>query len=390
MLQDYGLEKFHFQLKKCGLAGINRSPKHYGLTLILGGAETSLWEITGAYASMSRVAAHYYPYDGKYDPREWRAPNYLWRSSDLDESKGRLTKTPPLFSAAACWSALDAMQEVERPDSEGNWEMYSSSRRVAWKTGTSLGFRDAWSVGTTPRYAVGVWVGNANGEGRPGLIGVEVAAPIMFDIFGLLPSETTWYDAPYDEMVPLPTCRNSGYRAGASCPVDSVWVPINGQKVKACTYHQVLHLSPDGQHQVTADCQPTDEMKHEAWFVVPPVEEFYFRPKHPEYQPPPQFRNDCNQSADRGGMQIVYPSGFTRIYIPTELDGTRGQVVFQVAHRHTDTEVYWHLDDEYVGATRHFHEMALSPPVGRHTLTVVDTKGYRLSQAFEIMEKPKG
>lgn len=75
------------------------------------------------------------------------------------------------------------MNELARPEEDANWEMYSTSQKIAWKTGTSFGFRDAWAVGVTPKYVVGVWVGNADGEGRPGLIGREVAAPIMFDVF---------------------------------------------------------------------------------------------------------------------------------------------------------------------------------------------------------------
>ncbi len=76
---------------------------------------------------------------------------------------------------------------MERPGDEFAWRAFSSSRKIAWKTGTSYGFRDAWAVGVTPRHVVGVWVGNADGEGRPGLTGYSAAAPVLFDLFDLLP-----------------------------------------------------------------------------------------------------------------------------------------------------------------------------------------------------------
>ena len=86
---------------------------------------------------------------------------------------------------ASIWQCFETLTELERPNQEGSWEQFSSSKTIAWKTGTSFGYRDAWAIGLNPDYLVGVWVGNADGEGRPGLTGVNVAAPLMFDAFGL-------------------------------------------------------------------------------------------------------------------------------------------------------------------------------------------------------------
>ena len=70
-----------------------------------------------------------------------------------------------------------------RPEGDENWQFFDAAQPLAWKTGTSFGYRDAWAIGTTKDYVVGVWVGNADGEGRPGLVGVQTAAPILFDVF---------------------------------------------------------------------------------------------------------------------------------------------------------------------------------------------------------------
>ncbi len=390
LLQQYGLEKFHFNLRRLGLSTINKSPDYYGLSLILGGAEANLLDITNTYACMSRELGAFYERNGRYAADDFRPPNFITPANPPARREANL-KEAPLLSASAIWFAFDAMQEVERPNSAGEWEFFQASRRIAWKTGTSFGFRDAWAAGVTPRYAVGVWVGNADGEGRPGLIGVEMAAPVLFEIFGQLPGGDTWFDPPYDDMAQIPVCRQSGYRAGEYCEADTIWAPHSGLKTRVCPYHQLLHLDPTGQWQVNSDCESPVNMLHRPWFVLPPVEEFYFKHKNPAYQSPPPFRPDCvatGEAQQQTPMQLIYPKQATRIYVPVDLDGKLGKTVFRIAHRNTEKEIYWHLDGVYLGSTRTFHEMALQPPVGQHTLTLVDQDGFRLEQKFEIIGKP--
>lgn len=393
LLQQYGLEKFHFNLRKLGLTTLTKSPDYYGLSLILGGAEANLLDITNTYACMGRELGAFYERNGRYAADDFRAPTFL-----LDERNARRQanlKEAPVLSAGAIWHTFEAMQEVERPNSAGEWELFRTGRRIAWKTGTSFGFRDAWAAGVTPRYAVGVWVGNADGEGRPGLIGVEMAAPVLFEIFGQLPGgpENSGFDPPYDDMAQAAVCRQSGYRAGEFCETDTVWLPRSGLKARICPYHQLLHLDAGGQWQVNSACESPARMQHRPWFVLPPVEEFYFKNKNPAYLPPPPFRPDClgtPAAHEQSPMQLIYPKQLARIYVPVELDGKLGSTVFQVAHRAPETEIFWHLDGLYLGSTRTFHQMALQPPVGPHVLTLVDRAGYRLEQAFEIIGKKNG
>ena len=92
------------------------------------------------------------------------------------------------------------MNEVNRPEEESGWKYFGSAPKIAWKTGTSFGYRDGWAIGTSPRYVAGVWIGNADGEGRPGLTGISVAAPVLFELFGILP-ESGWFKEPVDELV---------------------------------------------------------------------------------------------------------------------------------------------------------------------------------------------
>jgi penicillin-binding protein 1C len=384
LLNEYGVERFHYQLKNMGFSTFTFPSSRYGLSLILGGAEANLLEITNAYTCMARVVSHFPDLDGKYDLNDWHTANYIFQNSIKKPKK--IVVEAPLLSAAAIYATLDAMKEVERPTAEGNWEVFQSSRTVAWKTGTSFGFRDAWAVGTTPRYTVGIWVGNADGEGRPGLVGVEAAAPILFDIFERLPT-SDWFSMPYDDMQEVKICQKSGDRALDFCPSDSMFVPKTCLKATACERHQLLHLDKTTDFQVSSECEQPENMRHEAWFTLSPAEEFYFKNKNPDYKSLPPFRVGCGNSIEKNSvLQLIYPKhAGTRIYVPIDFDGKSGKTVFKAAHRNAAATVHWHLDAQYIGSTKEFHQLEWNPPVGKHVLTLVDDVGNQLEQAFEVL-----
>ena len=155
LLRSHGVERFAAELRRLGLTTLDRPGSEYGLALILGGAEGSLWDVTGVYAGLARAAL------GR-DDSPFFAPSFR----PVLPGARRPAASP--LGPAASYLTLRAMLEVERPGDDLAWRAFASSRRVAWKTGTSYGFRDAWAIGVTPEHAVGIWVGNASGEGRPG------------------------------------------------------------------------------------------------------------------------------------------------------------------------------------------------------------------------------
>lgn len=386
MLQSYGVEQFYTLLKKLGMTTLTKSSSHYGLSLILGGAEAQLWDLAGIYASMARTLNHFSSYQGKYDKDDFHPPIYI--KNDEIALKKSLTQSSYL-NAASIWLALEAMVEVSRPDEELQWQQFSSSARIAWKTGTSFGNRDAWSIGITPEYVVAVWVGNASGEGRPGLTGLGSAAPILFDIFKMLKPHN-WFTMPENEMVEIPVCRYSGYRASNNCePTNKIWIPKNALKTQVCPYHQIIHLDETGKWQVNSSCESIEKMQHISWFVLPPVIEWYFKSKNPFYKVLPPFRTDCASSNETRTMEMIYPANNSKIYIPVDLDGKPGSTVFKLAARNPQTIVYWHLDDKFIGSTSQFHQKAIAPEAGLHRLTLIDQKGESLSIKFEIMNKRK-
>jgi len=384
MLQQYGVEQFYSLLKRLGMTTLNKPAEHYGLTLILGGAEARLWDLAGIYASMARTLNHYNENGARYRKEDFHPPVYL----EAPDTK------PPVFrdqssilDAGSIWLTFEAMVEVSRPDAEQQWQQFSSSHKIAWKTGTSFGNRDGWAIGVTPEYVVAVWAGNASGEGRPGLTGILAAAPILFNIFKTLPS-TTWFGTPVKALMEVPVCRYSGHRASSLCEfTDKALIPLAGAKSTPCPYHQLIHLDKTGQWQVNANCESPENMQHVAWFVLPPVQEWYFRNKNPFYKVLPPFRSDCQGGNERKNMGIIYPGNHSKIYIPVDLDGKPGSAVFKLAHRNPDAMVYWHLDNVFVGTTTQIHQMALSPERGTHRLTWVDQQGENLTIVFEVISK---
>lgn len=383
LLKEYGVEKFHFGLNKLKFSTFKKSPAHYGLSLILGGAETNLWEVVNTYASMARTLNHFGQYSGRYDPDDFRASG-MELVQRLDSSKPNLVKDAPFLSASAIWFTFEAMRNLERPEGEGQWERFGSGQPVAWKTGTSFGFRDAWAVGVTPRYAVGVWAGNADGEGRPGLVGVTAAAPVLFDIFQLLRTDV-WFSPPYDDMIRLPVCSKSGYRPLPHCPKDSVWLPRSGLEAPACSYHQMIVTDKSGMFQLHADCASPGEMYPQSRFVLSPLQAYFYLQKHADYTPLPPLRVDCNAGTDDQPMEWIYPRKSTRMIVPVNLDGNSSRTIFSIAHRQPQTKVYWHLDNQFLGATSNYHQMALAPSPGMHRLVLVDQHGRRLELDFEIV-----
>lgn len=382
MLRDFGVPRFHHYLNLMGMSTLYYPPEHYGLSLILGGAEGTLWDITGIYTSLARFM-------NRYDAANPETRMFKARQLQVIEKTGIPSsgRSFPL-NAGAVWQTFEAMLEVNRPETEVNWRQFLSSRKVGWKTGTSFGYRDGWAVGVTPEYVVGVWVGNADGEGRPGLIGIKTAGPILFDLFDLL-DETGWFREPLYAMEEVAICQKSGYRAGPYCtPVDTAAIPLPGLETKPCPYHRLVHLNVSETHRVNSRCRPVSKIKSKFWFVLPPVQEWYYRRSNPSYAVLPPFPEECQQVASAPGtMQLIYPHDNSRIYVPKELDGSGGRTVFEVAHSGGSSTIYWHLDQTYLGKTEGQHQMALSPQPGRHLLTLVDEHGATLRHQFEILRR---
>ena len=376
-LRKYSVPKFYDYLKKSGITTLNRPASHYGLSLILGGAEVNLWDVTSAYNDMAKEL-------NGYNSQKNVIPGHPELFINNPKQKNNTTYSGvDKDRIGAIFQTFQALKEVNRPE-EIDWRHISSIQEIAWKTGTSYGFRDAWAVGVTSRYVVGVWVGNSAGNGKPELTGARTAGPIMFDIFNTLPS-SLWFKTPSNAFIEAEICSQSGCLKGPYCEQsDTVLICSGGLKTEACPYHVLINVTENERFRVYENCAGNDGIKQATWFVLPPAWAMFYKQHHTAYRNLPPFKPGCDGNNEFRVMQFVYPQNGAKISMTKLLDGSKSELIFELAHLHPNAIVYWHLDENYVGSTEFFHKMALIPSIGNHVMTVVDNEGNTLAVSFKI------
>lgn len=352
LLKQFGTARFVDLLSDLGLRTINQSTESYGLSVILGGAEVTLLDIVRLYANLS---ASY---------------------------QGLSSQDIPLNDMVALHYMFEAMRQVNRPD-QIDWQRVKSIQNIAWKTGTSYGARDAWAVGVTPRYAVGVWVGNAEGNGVANISGAYTAGPVMFDIFNQL-SNSEWFESPStDNGISLSICRHSGCIAGRDCnDTINILAPAKSIQTDACPYCHSITLSTASDNAIDMG-EPIHIEKH---FSLPATVEYYYKDSHPEYTPLTQItKNRAYGYANSEVISILYPNNGAILYLPQQIDGRRGKINFSISHKDHCAEIFWHLDNRFIGATQDIHQMQIDLSAGFHSLSVVDTFGNMANVEFKVI-----
>lgn len=359
LLKDFTTNKFYSLLHAVGFSSFRQTAQHYGLSLILGGGEVNLWELSEVYAKMARTLL---------TPEEEN--NF------------------PL-SAGSVWLTTEVLRSLNRPETESGWSYGGSGRNMAWKTGTSFGYRDAWAVGYTPEWVIAVWVGNADGFGRPGITGISAAAPLLFDVAASLPQAQQWFQTPLNTLEKREVCHETGYGAGVNCNNrDTVIALLNSpHPVKVCPYHQLLRTNLTLTAQLPADCFPMANAVVKSWLVLPPLMEHYYVLHHPEYLPPPPIESGCYQQNNL--MDFVYPPSAAIIYLPKDYSGQFNTLFFEVVHRNPQAVIYWNVDENFLGTTTGGNHRKAMPPleIGNHFLTVTDGEGNRQQRSFRLEYK---
>lgn len=212
LAERVGVRRFYGTLKRLGLRGLTRPPEAYGLGLALGNGSVSLVDLANAYACLARGG--------------------VWRPCAGLEAAGAGEKGDAVFSPAACWLVADILGGGERSmDAVG----HSAEVRLppfAWKTGTSSGFRDAWTVAWNPDYAVGVWCGLKSGRRTGGrLVGKESAAPVAWEIARMLYPDGAgpWFRRP-ESVFRREVCALSGAVPAPECPER-----VTGWAIRRCS-----------------------------------------------------------------------------------------------------------------------------------------------------------
>ena len=351
-LREYGIPSFLKLLKECGFSTLDRKAEEYGLPLILGGGEVTLSEVCSAYRELMLKA--------------------------MGNDSFLLPKFP--ISQGAAYLTLEALTHSKRPHDYAVLQSLKQNQKIAWKTGTSDGFKDAWSIGVTKKYVVGIWAGNADGMGRPEIRSNIATLPLMFEIFDVL-EKTAWIEKPSLALKLCQVCKHSHYSLCSFCE-ESVLEeqPIEATQPPPCPYCKSLCLSEDGNYQIEAgDAKGMERLENR--FVLSPFEEYFYTQHHKEYVKVPPF-----YSNKKGEFEIVFPKSYDSLSIPIEISGRRGAFIAKASHKNSDAKLYWDVDGNYLGETERFHQMQVTVNKGKHVLTLTDNTGTTKQVVFYVDE----
>lgn len=340
------------------LAGVQKlAPEgHYGLALALGGAEVSMEELAQLYAML-------------HNQGQWQGLRYT-RAAPA-------AKPLALLSPEAAYITLDMLRQTPRPDT------FAAARpAVAWKTGTSWGFRDAWTAGVFGRYVLVVWVGDFEGASNPAFVGIEAAAPLFLRIVDALRAEKL---DPGQMAMSLPAglrrvdvCAASGDLPNAFCPVKAqAWFIAGKSPARESTLHRELLVDTRSGRLA---CSPGPHTRAEVFEFWPSDMQALFRKAGMPLRTPPE--GDCGEAAAvEGGPQIVSPlRGVTHLQRTGRMDGLELR-----AESGNGGKLLWFADSALLGSTRPGEALAWNPPqAGRYVLRVVDDKGQADSRELTV------
>jgi len=369
LLNKFGLQGFYEFLKAAGVRTLFRPADAYGLPLIIGGAEVTLWDMAKLYRGLAN--------GGNF------APIHVLTA----ENKAGSQNSAPLISPGAAYLVLQILNDGKRPGSAYYWRDFENQWPLAWKTGTSYGQRDAWAVGVNPQWTIAVWAGNFDGEGNANLAGARCAGPLLFDVFEALPKDVQlrWFAKPAGGLHTVRICKESGFAAGPWCPhTVEVEAPLQAKPLQLCPYHRQIFVSLDEKEQVCSLCWKADDHKAVSRLVFQPeVSQILRQTGKPQAALPPH-RASCPAMAEGHPLRIIYPHNETHIWLPRDLDGKLQRLNARIAHRQPGQNVFWYLDTHYLGSTNNRHSKPLTIDKGWHRLLVIDQNGSRDEVRFFV------
>ena len=351
-LQQLGTEKFIGTLIACDFKQIQKDQQKLGLSTVLGGCGSSLEQLTGLFSAFAR--------EGIYIP-----PEYLQQ-----ERHGKAE----ILSREAAYMINEILSKVNRPDFPLTWSATEHMPKIAWKTGTSFGRRDAWSIGYNKKYTVGVWVGNFSGEGVPELSGANTATPLLFKIFNTIDydSDSEWFNAP-EELDSRMVCSETGLPPSSLCTdiILDHFIPLISS-TKTCDHIREIKISSDERISYCEMCAPATGFKRKTFrYLQPELLNFYIQQNKPVDDVPPH--NPACEKLFRGnGPKMISPKNGTEYY----LDLKEPEPVQLTAYAGADvSELFWYINDKFYKKTRSGEKQFFIPEAGTVKISCTDDKG---------------
>src|ERR1700722_2230482 len=352
-LKALGKDKLIQRLSQCDFRQIDRDRKKLGLSMILGGCGATLEEMTGMYSIFGN--------EGVYV-----RPRYAITDS--------VSAGVRILSPAAVFMINETLSKVNRPDFPLNWQSTLHLPKIAWKTGTSYGRRDAWSIGYNKHYTVGIWAGNFSGLGVPELSGANVATPLLFTVFNTIDydDDAAWFAKPGDCDVRM-VCSETGLPPDEFCKnlVTDYFIPLVST-AKKCDNRQEVFLSADGKLSYCRSCLPATGSKQKSSTVVQPKIKEYYDANHVSYEPIPPHNPECEKVFKEGAPVVTSPANGSE-YLINRKDPEplllRCRVTNDVA------KVYWYINDKFYRSGEAGGKEFFMPDEGPVKISCTDDKG---------------
>lgn len=353
-------------LGRAGFRSFRDGPGKYGLATVLGGTDVSLLELTNLYATLARGGEH--------------QPYALVEDSEPQQKPVRL------FSEGAAHLVTEILSDVRRPELPDAWRDAISIPQLAWKTGTSYGRRDAWSIGYTRRWSIGTWVGNFNGTGVPELVGAQAAAPLLFAIAQVLPGASTdpWFERP-DDVITREVCALSGAPASPSCPHRQGESALSGVAPRArCALHATLEIDDETGHRLCARCRQGRDHHREVHVIWPAAVAAYLPASGYPMQPVPVHDPRCEHGLAGDGPVIRAPldgdSFIVRDGVPLE----HQQIALIASVEGASGKLYWFVDDALHASVEPGAPAMLDPKPGQHRVVAMDAEGRKAAITITV------
>lgn len=346
-------DKFFNLLKNGGLSTLKMPFSHYGLALILGSCEINLLDLTNLYSGMANLG--------------------VFSDYRLIDDKNS-TNQKRLLSSASCYIISEILAKGERVDLPNVWEATLDLPKIAWKTGTSYGRRDAWAIGYNPDWTVGVWVGNFTGEGHEKLVGGKVATPLLFDIFNYLPSKR-WFKKPESiEMVDV--CVLSGLLKGKHCPVTKKDFYISGVSPgKRCDFHKNILIDEKTGYALCPVCKQNRQYREVLFVQYPPQIATYLKRGGYPVDVIPSHCPNCTALIENKAPVIRSPSQDCVYYITNEIDQRYQRIAFEASVHNSIKKIHWFVDGKMLFSVLPTEKVFYTPQEGRHKIVCLDDTG---------------
>lgn len=353
------LEGAGFRALRGGGAG------RYGLAAVLGGIDVGLLELTNLYATLAQGGLH----------RPWTLL-----------AEGDRAEPVRLFSEAAAHLTTEILTDVRRPELPEAWRDAVSAPRLAWKTGTSYGRRDAWSIGYDGRFTIGVWIGNFDGRGVPELVGVGAAAPLLFTLARALPE--VGGDPRRDPPEGLTTrsvCALSGAPPGASCPHVTTELALEGVAPREiCKLHVRLEVDDDSGHRLCPACRSGRHSHPEVHVVWPAAVAGHMARAGWALAQVPGHHPECTQALAGDGPAIRAPLDGDVFVIRPGVPTDQQQIALVASAESGAGDLFWFADEALLARAAPGQPVLFEPRPGLHRLVVMDREGRRAAVTISI------